>query len=156
MARGEAAAVFDPQSRWTTNLGDLQREMERYLQYFSQRKPRTVVFSQRVWVPAIDVFETEEAVVALVDLAGVSQEDIDLVVGPTSLTVRGVRKDVGERTERRYTNLEIPFGPFERTVEFSARVNPDGTTASYRMGFLEVFMPKQNSVGIQRVTVKEP
>ena len=54
---------------------------------------------------------------------------------------------------RRYTHLEIPFGPFERTVEFLATVNPEGTTASYRLGFFEVVMPKQNGDGVQRVTV---
>lgn len=147
--------MFDSQSRWITNLGELQREMDRYLQHFSQRKPRSVVFSQRVWAPAADVYETDEAVVALVDLAGVSQDDIDLIVSSNSLTLRGIRKDVGGRTERRYTCLEIPFGPFERTIEFSASVNPNGTTASYHMGFLEVRMPKVRIATVQRVMVKE-
>lgn len=147
--------MFDPQARWVTGLGDLQREMERYLQHFSQRKPRAVMFSQRVWAPSVDLYETPEAVVAVVDLAGVSQDDIELVVGRNSLTLRGVRKDQGERTDRRYTCLEIPFGPFERTVDFIAAVNPDGTTAGYRMGFLEVVMPKVSTASVQRVVVRD-
>src|SRR5438309_9337614 len=110
----------------------MQREMERYLHHFAQRKPHPVVFSRRAWEPAIDVYETSEAVVALVDLSGVSENDMDLVVARDSLTIRGVRRDSysGSRPDRTYSVMEIPFGPFERMVRFSAAVNPDETQAS--------------------------
>src|SRR5438067_984401 len=106
--------MFDFQRPRTRNLEELQREMERYLNHISQRKPRTVVFSRRAWQPAADVYETRDHVVAILDLAGVPQGDIQLVVARDMLTVQGERKDTALTTDRTYSCLEIPFGPFER------------------------------------------
>jgi HSP20 family protein len=128
--------------------------MDRYLQHVTQKKPHSVVFSQRAWQPALDIYEIEDAVVATVDLSGVAESDIDLVVTRTSLTVRGERRAHGGGDERRYSVLEIPFGPFERSVELPAPVNTDATTATYRSGFLEITMPKLTSVGPQHVAVQ--
>lgn len=105
----------------------------------------------------MDVYETRDAVVALVDLSGVAEKDIDLVVGRDSLTVRGERRDSSSdpRPDRTYSVLEIPFGPFERTVRFSTAVNPEETQASYRSGFLEVVMPKLRVAGPHHVAVTQ-
>jgi len=147
--------MYDINRRWISNLDDLQREMDRYLQHMAHKKPPTVAFSQRTWQPAVDVYETAEAVIAVVELAGVSLEAIDLVVARTTLTVRGEREVTGERVERRYSLLEVPYGPFERTVPLPGTVNPDAATASYRAGFLEVVMPKLSTSAAQRVPVRE-
>lgn len=138
------------------NFDVLQREMERYFQHLSRPRRTVTLFSRRVWEPAADVYETEEAVVAVLDLSGVSQEEIDLVVGRNSLTVRGERKESQRQAERTYACMEIPFGPFERTVQFTSAVDPEAAQASYSAGFLEVVMPKARPSGPRRVTVREP
>lgn len=142
---------------WASSLDRMQREMERYLLHVAHKRPRPVIFSRRVWEPAIDVYETIDAVVALVDLSGVPEDRIDLVVGRDSLTVRGERRgsESEPRPDRTYSVMEIPFGPFERTVRFSTAVNPEGTKASYRSGFLEVMMPKLRVAGPHHVSVTQ-
>jgi HSP20 family protein len=147
--------MFDPNRRWTANLDELQREMERYVRHMAQKKPRLAAFSQRAWQPAADLYETENAVVALVELAGVRQDEIELVVARNALTIRGERKDHGEGGERRYSQLEIPFGPFERTLHFSTAVNPDTATASFQSGLLQVVMPRMSASAPRRVVVSE-
>ena len=147
--------MFDTSGHWISNLDVLQREMDRYVQRMAQKRPPAVAFSQRTWQPAVDVYETADAVVAVVELAGVSLDGIDLVVARGALTVRGQREATGDGVDRRYSCLEIPYGPFERTVQLPATVSPDSTTASYRAGFLEIRMPKLNTSSAQRVTVTE-
>ncbi len=147
--------MFEFQRPWIGNLDELQREMERYLNHMAQRKPRSVVFSQRAWQPAVDVYETKDSVVAVIDLAGVAEEDIQLVVARDSITVQGQRRDTAQQRERTYTVLEIPFGHFERTVGLPSAVNPDAASASSRAGFLEVTMPKLSALKPQRVSVTE-
>src|SRR6266542_3972025 len=105
---------------------DLQQEMERYMQQVARAKRPMAVFSRNAWQPAVDVYETADSVVALIALPGVSLEAVDLVVGRTSLLIRGERKLSDDRGDRTYTVIEIPFGPFERTVEFLSPVDPDG------------------------------
>jgi HSP20 family protein len=139
--------------RWTTDFDLLQREMERYLQHLASKKPPGAIFSQRAWQPSADVYETEDSVVALFELPGVDQNDIELVVGRGEMTLRGNRRDSGARTDRRYSCLEIPFGPFERTVPLPAAVEPESASASFRAGFLEVSVDKLNAGGPRRVQV---
>ena len=141
---------------WGASLDQMQREMERYLDHVAQRKPHRVVFSRRVWEPSIDVFETPDAVVALADLSGVAENDIDLVVARDSLTIRGERRDSDpSHPDRTYSQMEIPFGPFERSVQLPSAVDPDQTQASYRSGFLEITMPKLRVAGPHHVAVKQ-
>ena len=137
------------------NIDDLQREMERYLHHMGQKKPHTVVFTQRTWQPAVDIYETPTEVVALVELAGVPEESIDLVVERDTLTLRGERKDLAQQTERRFSCIEIPFGPFQRTMQLPAAVNPNGASATYRAGFLTVVIPKLGAAPPRRLTVRE-
>src|SRR5688572_11424451 len=105
---------------------DLQREIDRYLQQVAGAKRPVAMFTRSTWQPAVDVYETSDAVVALVDLAGLSQDEIDLVVGRNALTVRGVRRppgpglspaspgsgvssgQTGQRGDRTYSCMEIP------------------------------------------------
>jgi HSP20 family protein len=145
--------LFDPRSRLPGNLDQLQREMERYLDHVAHKKPHTVVFSQRTWQPAVDVFECEDRVCAVVDLSGVKQEDMELIVGRSTLTLRGERRDPGERADRRFAVMEIPFGPFDRTLQLPAAVNPDEVSATYEAGFLRIDMPKAGPGAPRRVTV---
>jgi HSP20 family protein len=147
--------MFDPNSRWPGNLDQLQREMERYLQHVAQKKPHTVVFSQRTWQPAVDVYESvhDDTVVAVVDLAGVKQEELELVVGRNALTLRGQRRDPAEQEDRRFSCMEISFGPFERSVQLPSAVNPDAVSATYEAGFLRVTMPKATRREPRRVMV---
>jgi HSP20 family protein len=151
----EAQRMFEFQRPWIGNLDQLQREMERYLDHIQRRKPPSVIFSQRAWQPSADVYETREAVVAVFELAGVPESDIHLVVARDSVTVQGERKDIAQSSERIYSVLEIPFGPFERTVPLPVSVNPEAASAAYRAGFLEVTMPKLSALKPQRVAVSE-
>ncbi len=144
--------MFDFRRPW---FDDIQREMERYLEHMAQRKPRTVVFSPHVWQPAADVYETTSSVVALLDLSGAAEHEIDLVVERDSLTVRGERRDPCGVPDARYSVLEIPCGPFGRTLLLPAPVDPDRTTATYRAGFLKVVMTKLVAEAPQRITVSD-
>jgi len=147
--------MFDPRSRLPGQLDQLQREMERYLQHVSQKKPHTVVFSQRSWQPAVNVYESDQdaAVVAVVDLAGVRQDEIELIVARNSLIIRGDRQDPADAPDRRFSMMEIPSGPFERAIQLPAAVDPDAVAATYEAGFLRIVMPKASRREPRRVTV---
>ena len=61
--------MFDDfERRWLPNFDELQREMDRYLQHVTHKKPHVAVFSQRTWQPTLDIYETDSSVVVTVDL----------------------------------------------------------------------------------------
>ena len=130
-----------------------QREMQRYLAHFNRAGKRpTIVFGQHsqpspVWTPAMDVYETGDALVILLDLAGVDTEHTEVHAEPHLLVIRGVRRErhVQEHPDeqRSYLALEIPYGRFERSVRLPPGLDTAAARASYREGLLEITLPKR-------------
>ena len=127
---------------------DWQNDVERYLAHVarSSRRP-TIVFTHHgptapVWSPAVDVFETGDALVVRLDLAGVDPAETEVRAEAGQLVVRGTRRERGA-DQRTYHTLEIPQGRFERVVSLPSALDTDAARASYRDGFLEVTLPKR-------------
>lgn len=127
---------------WSDVIVNVQREMERLLGDFTSRKPPSVRFSPRAWEPAIDVYETADEVVVLVELAGLKQEEIEVVVHGNVLVVKGERRDIKQGIKRSYYQMEILWGPFERGITLPVAVDSSQTKAYYEAGFLEIVLPK--------------
>jgi HSP20 family protein len=145
---GERAAWMAIDEQW-------QREMQRYLAHFNRAGKRpTIVFSQHaqpspVWTPAMDVYETAEALVILLDLAGVDAERTEVHAEAHLLVVRGVRRERHQRErpdeERSYLALEISYGRFERSVRLPPGLDTSAAHANYREGLLEITLPKRTA-----------
>ncbi len=127
---------------WSEVIITIQQDMERLLGDFTSRKPPSVRFSPRAWEPNIDVYETADEIVVLVELAGLKQEEIEVVVQGNSLVIRGERRDIKQGIRRSYYQMEILWGPFERGITLPVVVDADGTKAYYEAGFLEIVLPK--------------
>lgn len=133
-------------------MDDLPREMERYLSHFARSGKRpTILFSQHshgapVWTPAVDMYETPEALVVVFELAGVDADATSVQAEPGRLVVRGTRaqRTLAERAEpRTYHALEIAYGPFERVLPLPPGLATDQAQGSYRDGFLQVTLPRR-------------
>lgn len=127
---------------WIDRFGCMQREMERLLSHLGASKPPPVRFGGRAWEPAIDVFETEDDVVVLAELAGVNQDDICLEAERTRLVIRGERRESIVQRHRVYHKLAINVGPFEGCVSLPVAVDPERAQATFKDGLLEVTLPK--------------
>lgn len=99
--------------------------------------------SDRGWKPATDMYETEDEIVIIMDIAGITTRDISLRLDNDVLHLRGIRRELSGGGKRKYHKMEIDFGPFERRIELPTAVNPDLVTARYYQGFLEIHLPKR-------------
>ena len=93
-----------------------------------------------VWRPPTDVFETEEAIIVRVEIAGMREADFAINLVDRSLVIRGTRQDIQER--RSYHQMEIPFGEFSTEIDLQVPIASDNIEAVYRDGFLRVTLPK--------------
>jgi len=91
------------------------------------------------WRPPTDVYETDEAIIIRVEVAGMREADFTISLVERSLTIRGVRQDTSER--RAYHQMEIAFGEFHTDVELPYQVISDKVEATYRDGFLRITLP---------------
>jgi len=92
--------------------------------------------------PPADVYDTGAEVVVLIELAGLKAEQVDIRVEGRTLLVRGERQPKDEDAGRRYSQMEVNYGPFERRLLLPAEVDPEKAKASYNDGLLEIVLPK--------------
>jgi HSP20 family protein len=110
-------------------------------------------YAPHAFRPAADVYETAGDVVVVLEIAGILGQEIDVRIEQRRLTVRGARRDRRAGERRRYSAMEIPFGPFERTVMLPADVDADGARARYADGLLEVTLPRRTRQTAQSVRI---
>ena len=103
------------------------------------------------WQPLLDVFETEKAVIVRLELAGVRREDLRVSVDRDRLRIRGVRRPPEDEEVLRLHQMEIAFGPFERTVRVSMPFETDQVSARLEDGYLSVILPKRQ---LRKIPVK--
>ena len=93
-----------------------------------------------VWSPPTDEYETAEAYVVLVEIAGMRDEDFEVSLDNDTLLISGSRPDLLDR--RAYQQMEIRFGKFSTAVQIPGLVNIEQARAEYQDGFLTVILPK--------------
>ncbi len=98
-----------------------------------------IISRPHAWRPPTDVYETEDAIIVRVEVAGMREADFTISLVERSLTIRGIRQDTSER--RAYHQMEIAFGEFHAEVELPYVVIPDKVEATYQDGFLRVVLP---------------
>lgn len=105
----------------------------------------------RYWQPAIDLYETDDALMAKVEVAGAREGQVRVSLSPDGgmLTIFGERHEpVEEHNERtRCYQLEVFYGPFEREVPLPShiRIDRDQASARYSDGMLVVTLPKRQA-----------
>ena len=103
--------------------------------------------------PAIDVYATDDEVVVLVEIAGISGEEVQLEIEGTSLVVRGERKTLPGRQGRLYSQMEIPHGVFQREITLPAEVSAERASATYTDGILEIVLPRTGPLMSRRLRI---
>jgi len=93
-----------------------------------------------VWSPPTDLFESDDAIVVRVEIAGMREEDFEVALENNALVIGGARADLPDR--RAYYQMEIRFGKFSTSVALPAAVNEEAARAEYKDGFLTVTLPK--------------
>jgi HSP20 family protein len=104
------------------------------------------------WSPTLDLYQSNDNVIAVVELPGMRKEDIEISLHDGTLTISGERKrgstDAGraERTDR-------CIGTFRRSIALPARVDANKVSATYRDGILTVTSPKAEKAKPKQIQV---
>ena len=134
------------------DLLEIQTEMNRALDTYLGRQARTGAVD-RVWAPAIDVYETKDDLVVAVEVPGVKEKDIHLSIVGDMLSLRGQRPADGQVKEESFHRIERWSGSFERHVQLPIPVQADRVRASYRDGVLEIRLPKVEEVKPREIKI---
>lgn len=122
--------------------GRVQQEMEEMFR--SMLPPRQAVDPHRngLWRPAIEVYETVEALVVNVEVAGLEREQLNITIDGDLLRLRGERHDRKQAEKRSYHEARIPYGAFGADVFIPFPIDADTADADYTDGFLRIVLPR--------------
>jgi HSP20 family protein len=103
---------------------------------------------------AVDVYETEDAVVVKSAIPGVKPEDIDISLTGDTLTIKGESKFEKEVNEENYVRREMRYGSFARTLPVPTSVVADEAEAEFENGVLTLTLPKAEEVKPKAIQIK--
>ena len=143
-------APWSAADRWSDLRDDLNSFFE--LPFWSSFGRTGQLFSG--WSPALDLYQSNHNVVAVVELPGMRKEEIEISLHDGTLTIRGERKREsssgnGEKAER----TERYIGRFRRSIALPTRVDAGKISATYRDGVLTVTLPKAEEVKPKQIQV---
>jgi HSP20 family protein len=107
----------------------------------------------QLWLPPVDIYETENAIMVEADLPGVHQENVDIQFDRNTLTLSGTRaatlpaKD--KASQLRVFSSERLSGGFSRSIRLPEHVDAEKISATFTDGVLRVTIPK-SSVAVPR------
>jgi len=92
--------------------------------------------------PAIDVFETDDAIEVLVDLPGVDRDALRVIAKADTLLIIGEKSSRLPRSDSSFHLVERGFGRFARTVRLGRACDTSKARAVLVDGELRVVVPK--------------
>jgi len=111
------------------------------------------VLRPSTFVPAFDGRDTEDAYVLEADLPGIHEDELEMSVTGTRLSVSGKRES-GQRDEKgKYFCSERGYGTFARTFTLPDDAELDRVNAEFRDGVLRVEIPKRRQAQARPIPV---
>lgn len=122
----------------------LQRRLDRLFGRSMEMPP--------VEYPALNLWSNTEQAVLTAELPGMRQEDIELTVSGSMLTIKGEKKVESEAGE--YCRRERASGSFIRTIDLPFQVESDKVNADFKNGILTIKLPRAEADKPRRISVK--
>ena len=143
----------------------LQNEFRRFVEEYLQPGPspepgegpgpgrRPEPGAGRPWSPPVDVYETPEETVVVVELPGVDASQVELSIADGRLVIRGTRPP-DDRPETQLQLRERRFGTFLRQVPVAAEVDFDAARAETVNGVLTIRLPRRQAAAPRTIPVR--
>ena len=108
--------------------------------------------SRKVFVPQVDILETDQALILVSDMPGVDEHGVDVTVEKNILTIKGaVSADAPAGYTLSYE--EYGVGDYERSFTLPNEIDRDGIQATIKDGVLKLTLPKARQAVAKKVTV---
>jgi HSP20 family protein len=96
----------------------------------------------RSFSPPMDIYETEDHLVVVMEVAGMRAEKIQVTFDKDILSISGTRDEPSSPPKTRLHQMEIDYGKFQRTIRIPFPLKSHEFKATYRQGFLLITVPK--------------
>jgi HSP20 family protein len=98
--------------------------------------------------PRVDVIEKPDKLILNAEITGLAKEDVAVELEGDTLTIKGSKRQNGEKTGERYVLHEIKRSSFQRSFVLGDNINKKEVKADFKDGLLTIELP--------RLKVEEP
>jgi len=108
--------------------------------------------ARRVYVPLVDIVESDDALVLISDMPGVEQTGVDVIIEKNLLIIRGkVEEQAPDGFKLTYE--EYGVGDYERTFTLPNEIDRDAVEAMIKDGVLKLTLPKVKQAATRKVAI---
>lgn len=132
--------------------------MAQEVETMQQRMPITGETGQRmpsrpVFLPAADVYETNNSIVVMAEMPGVPPDGVEITLERRVLTIRG-RRVANEHAGYQRVYSEYTDGDYERAFTLSENIDRDRIEATLKDGVLHLTLPKAEVARARKIELK--
>jgi HSP20 family protein len=106
----------------------------------------------RCFIPRADIYDVEENIFVVLDMPGINENAIEIVLEKNILNVKGFAQ-TKDRDNYSLVIAEYEPGDFERSFRISNGIDRDKIEASYKDGVLRLTLPRTEEVKTRKITV---
>lgn len=144
--------------RWKSGQDLLSMEKElnslfEMINPFGRKATGGEAYEQSSWAPLSDILEDKDHFILLLDLPGVSPEEVKLSVADSRLIISGERKTETESKDRNYHRVERITGKFYRSFLLPDQIKSDQISAEFSNGQLTIRIPKMEAVKPREIPI---
>lgn len=104
--------------------------------------------------PAVDIREKENEYILTAELPGVTEQDIEIDVDGSQLTIRSNVEGADEKKSDAFLIRERKSMNFSRTFALSEKVDIDRIEATFNNGILTIIAQKKEAEKMKRIEIK--
>jgi len=101
----------------------------------------------------VDVYQTDDEIVIVAPVAGVSPDDIDISLSGDMITIKGKREMNPKENEVDYLYQECFWGSFSRTIILPSEIDPEKVKATLKEGILKIHLPKVKKEKVKKIKI---
>jgi HSP20 family molecular chaperone IbpA len=116
-----------------------------------EKKQETTI-PARLFLPTADIFETDRALTVVLEMPGVSKDNVEVNVDDGILKIDG-KIDFSKYEGLRPVYTEYNIGHYTRSFQLSGAIDQDKISAEMRDGVLAVVLPKLEQAQPRRIAV---
>jgi HSP20 family protein len=131
-------------------MSDTQELAVREKQELAKKEEQTT--PGRYFVPATDIFETDESLTVIMEMPGVEKKDIEIALEEDVLRVEG-KIDYAKYQGLEPVYTEYMIGHYARGFTLSGKVNRDAISAQLDDGVLTLTLPKTREALPRKITI---
>ncbi|MEM7345959.1 MAG: Hsp20/alpha crystallin family protein, partial [Chloroflexota bacterium] len=111
------------------------------------------VQNSRSYAPSVDIYQTDDSIVALIDVPGVDETSIEISLEKNVLTVTG-SVEAYQPENYRLAYGEYKAGDYARRFTLPNDIDADNITATAKQGVLTLDIPKAEPAKTRRIEIK--